>query len=150
LQDIIIQQLKNPQKLETFMINDQQDIDQDIKNADSELNDDCARQFIEPYLQEKMVELNLQPRRKAEIDEAFRDRDMGLVSAIGCYNFRDDQNQRKTLIHNLKSDPEMKRQFSFDSSAIYNNTKNYKKQNLAQTTHKHTATRENIRNGAFR
>ena len=149
--DSIIRQLANPDKLEYFNFGLKDgDISKDIKNADREIKNRFEKEVVKPYLDEMMIEVNKEDNRKKQINKAFNDGDIGLVSAIGYYNFSDDENQRKALINTLKSNPEAKIQFNLECNAIQQDFKNYKKENLPQKTHENTAARENILNGVRR
>ncbi len=139
LRDVIISQLQNPQNIVRFTAN-YSDITQDIKNADMELTNEYEEEYVQPYLQDAMTKFNQQPYMQKVIDEQYhKDNELGI--ALGCYNFADDKSQRKVLIHNLKSNPETKRQFNFDSSAIEESFKNFKKDNILQKTRENAQAR---------
>jgi len=134
LQDIIIQQLKNPQKLQRFMIDDN-DIAPDIKKADKDLKNEYEKEKVMPFLQEMMTEVNQEPNRKEQINKAYRDGDRESAFAIGYYNFSDDENQRKALINTLKSNDAIKTEFNLECNAIRKDFENCKKEKIVPKTH---------------
>ncbi len=146
MDSIIGQFANNIENLRSFEV-DFQDITQDIKNADREINNRHEKEVVQPYLDEMMVKVNQEPNRKKQIDTAFTDGDRGLVSALGSYEFADDQTQRKALVHALKSNNTTKNilQFNLQCNAIQKDFENYKKQHIVPKTHAHTAARETIK-----
>jgi len=122
LQNITIQQLKNPQKLETFMINDQQDIAPDIKNADRDLNGSNDAIRTKELITRKCLDTT--------ISRLKGDGKYDAMSVIG--GFLNQNEIHKLQFLNKKAYDNMKSQPHLSDFA------NLSKTNIAERTHAHT------------
>ena len=155
LKNIIIKQLKNPQKLITFDVHSTKvrypivkDIAQDIKNADMELN----REEYVSNLRGKIVcdmrpGVNVSGNEMSEAKKKVKC-NMGAMSILGSFL------EPKTIdalskVNKKAHDGSLSAYLTTNIEGTTNleAIKNYKKEHIVPKTHEHTAARKTILNG---
>ena len=137
-QDIIIQQLKNPQNLHYFKVNSK-DIAQDIKNADRELNENERVSELRGQIVNTMrphINVSGNEPSKARKEVKFS---QGAMSTIGSF-------LNPNTIDSLSKVNKKAHDGSLSETCTNNlqGIKEYKKQHIVPKTHAHTAARETV------